>query len=119
VRPNELGPAAGAAARGAADGRLPLQGSAGHSNAVYVAAADRIGTERVQPFSGHSVIVGPAGWPLARPAGANEEATIYAECNLVEARRMKTLDDLNTVMRDRRTDFYDRTLRSGVTPCAP
>ncbi len=93
--------------------------AAGHSNAVYVAAADRIGTERVQPFSGHSVIVGPAGWPLARPAGANEEATIYAECNLVGARRMKTLDDLNTVMRDRRTDFYDRTLRSGVTPCAP
>lgn len=92
--------------------------AAAHSNAVYVAAADRVGTERGQPFLGHSVIVSPAGWPLAGPAGATEEATIYAECNLVEARRMKTLNELNTVMRDRRTDFYDRTLGSGVTPSA-
>ncbi len=92
--------------------------AAAHSNAIYVAAADRVGTERGQPFLGHSVIVSPAGWPLAGPASGDEEETLYAECNLVESRRMKTLNELNIIMRDRRTDVYDRALGSGVTPRA-
>jgi len=90
--------------------------AAAHSNAVYVAAADRVGTERGQLFLGRSVVVSPAGWPLAGPASADEPETIYADCNLAESRRMKTLNELNSIMQDRRTDFYDRTLGSRIVP---
>ncbi len=90
--------------------------TAAHTNGIYVAAADRIGVERQQPFLGHSVIVGPAGWPVAGPASGDEEQIVSARCNLVEARRTKTLSDLNVIMRDRRTDFYDVALGSGLEP---
>lgn len=107
---------------GQANGEKPMAVylcmTAAHCNAVYVAAADRVGTERQQPFLGHSVIVSPAGWPVAGPASGEEEQTIYAECNLVEARRMKTLNDLNVLTRDRRTDFYEATLGTGLKPHA-
>ncbi len=88
--------------------------TAAHCNGIYVAAADRVGTERQQPFLGHSVMVSPVGWPLAGPASGDKEEIIYADCNLVEARRTRTLNDLNVIMRDRRTDFYDATLGTGV-----
>ncbi|MFQ5571952.1 MAG: nitrilase family protein [Rhodothermales bacterium] len=92
--------------------------TAAHCNAMHVAAADRVGTERQQPFLGNSVIVNPAGWLVAGPASGDKEEIIYAECNLVEARRTKTLNDLNIIMRDRRTDVYDSTLGAGVKPRA-
>jgi len=90
--------------------------AAAHSNAIYLAAADRVGTERQQPFVGHSVIAGPQGWPVAGPASGEREEIIYAECNLAEARRMKTVNDLNIIMRDRRTDFYDSALGTDLRP---
>ena len=36
-----------------------------HSNSMFVAAADRVGVERGQPFLGNSLIVSHTGWPLA------------------------------------------------------
>jgi len=39
-----------------------------HSNSVYIAYADRVGTEREQLFNGQSVIVSYTGWPNAGPA---------------------------------------------------
>lgn len=87
-----------------------------HCNGIFIACADRIGVERGQPFVGSSVIVNPAGWPIAGPAPMESEAILYADCNLVEARRAKSWSDLNVVLRDRRTDLYDTMLGTGAKP---
>lgn len=92
--------------------------TAAHSNGIYVAAADRVGVERGQPFVGHSVIVAPTGWPMAGPASEDREEIVIAECNLSEARRAKSWNELNVVLRDRRTDFYEAMLGSPHKPFA-
>lgn len=86
--------------------------TAAHFNGIYVAAADRVGTERQQPFLGHSVIVNPMGWLIAGPASDDKEEIIC------EARQARTLNDLNVLMRDRRIDVYDATLGTGLNPRA-
>jgi len=78
-----------------------------HMNAVWFACADRIGTERGQPFLGRSLIVDPAGNTVAGPASQRDEELLLAEeCNLMEARTQKRWTDLNTISSDRRTDIY-------------
>ncbi|PLZ00862.1 hydratase [Burkholderia sp. WAC0059] len=77
-----------------------------HSNGMFVLAADRVGTERGQPFLGNSLIVDHFGWPAAGPAGAHEEAVLVARLNLVAARRNRQLNSFNHVLRDRRPDVY-------------
>lgn len=77
-----------------------------HVNAVFVAAADRTGVERGQRFLGNSVVVGPSGWPRGGPASAEGEEIVYATCNLADSRRMKALNELNDIVRDRRIDVY-------------
>ena len=59
-----------------------LHKAAAHSNALYIACADRIGTERGQPFIGSSLIVGPTGRPLAGPASYDGDETLIAEVTL-------------------------------------
>jgi predicted amidohydrolase len=81
-----------------------------HSNSLFVAAADRIGEERGQPFIGRSLVVGPQGWPVAGPASADREEIVQAEVNLSDARRARNLNAFNQVLRDRRTDLYDEML---------
>ena len=81
-----------------------------HSNSMFVACADRIGEERGQPFVGNSIIVSHAGWPLAGPASFDREEMIVAEINLADARRKRTLNDFNQLLRDRRTDVYAEML---------
>ena len=83
-----------------------------HSNAMFVAAADRVGTERGQLFLGRSVIVGHTGWPLAGPASAEREEMIVADVNLSDARRKRNWSEFNQVLRDRRTDLYAEMLGS-------
>ena len=90
--------------------------AAAHSNSVFVAAADRVGTERGQPFLGRSVIVSYTGWLVAGPASDTEPDTLYAELNLSEARRKRNWNDFNQILRDRRTDAYDTMLGSGLKP---
>lgn len=85
--------------------------AAAHSNSVFIAAADRIGSERGQPFIGQSIIVGSAGWPIGGPA-SNKEEIIYAEANLSDARRKRNWNEYNQPLRDRRTDVYDEMLGS-------
>ena len=85
-----------------------------HSNSIFVAAACRTGTERGQPFIGQSVILSHAGWPLAGPASKTETEILTAECNLAEARRRRTLNEFNQVLRDRRADIYGEMLGSDV-----
>jgi N-carbamoylputrescine amidase len=73
---------------------IPAMGGA-HSNSMYVAAADRMGVERDQPFLGCSLIVSHTGFPLAGPASAMDEAIVYAEVNLSDARRKRVLNSFN------------------------
>jgi predicted amidohydrolase len=87
-----------------------------HSNSVFVAAACRVGTERGQPFIGQSLIVSHTGWPLAGPASKTEPAILMAECNLADARRRRTLNDFNQVLRDRRSDVYGEMLGTEARP---
>jgi len=77
-----------------------------HSNGMFVLAADRVGTERGQPFLGNSVIVDNLGWPVAGPAGADDEALLVARLNLAAARRNRQLNGFNHLLRDRRPDVY-------------
>jgi predicted amidohydrolase len=81
-----------------------------HSNSVFVAAADRIGVERGQPFLGQSLIVSYTGWPIGGPASRDREEIIYADANLADARRKRNWNAFNQVLRDRRIDVYDEML---------
>lgn len=92
-----------------------VMGSA-HSNSVFVAAADRVGTERGQPFVGQSLIASYTGWPVAGPASATDEEIIYADINLADARRKRNWNEYNQVLRDRRSDVYDEMLGSHAEP---
>ncbi len=86
--------------------------AAAHSNSIFIAAADRVGTERGQPFNGQSLIVSYTGWPIGGPAGATEETIVYADLNLSDARRKRNWNEYNQVLRDRRTDLYGEMLGS-------
>ena len=77
-----------------------------HTNALFVAAADRIGVERGQPFLGNSLIVGPDGWPLAGPASTDVEEMLLADLALSDARRLRTVNSFNHVLQDRRPQVY-------------
>jgi predicted amidohydrolase len=87
-----------------------------HANSMFVAAADRIGHERGQPFLGNSIIVSHTGWPLAGPASLDREEILLADMNLADARRKRTLNDFNQLLRDRRIDVYDEMLGAHVKP---
>jgi predicted amidohydrolase len=87
-----------------------------HSNSMFVACADRVGVERGQPFLGNSILVSHSGWPLAGPASGTEEEILIADMNLADARRKRTLNDFNQLLRDRRTDLYDEMLGTAVKP---
>jgi predicted amidohydrolase len=87
--------------------------AAAHTNSIFVACADRLGTEREQPVIGQSVIVGCTGWPVAGPASSDRAEIIYADIDLGEARRARNWNTFNQVLRDRRPDVYQETMRGG------
>jgi N-carbamoylputrescine amidase len=84
-----------------------------HSNVIFIAASNRIGIEREQPFIGNSIIVGPTGAILSGPASDDKEEIIYADLNLFEARTAKNWTSLSVPLRDRRVDVYDLMLGTG------
>ena len=88
--------------------------AAAHSNSLFIAAADRIGTERGQPFEGQSLIVAQTGWPVAGPASRDGEEIVIADVDLGEARRRRNWNAFNQVLRDRRTDVYAEMLGSSL-----
>ncbi|WP_275791201.1 nitrilase family protein [Pararhizobium gei] len=90
--------------------------AAAHSNSLFIIAADRIGVERSQPFIGQSLIVAHTGWPVAGPASSDGQEVLVAEINLADARRKRNWNDFNQVLRDRRTDVYDRMLGTDYKP---
>lgn len=76
-----------------------------HCNGVFVACANRVGTERGIPFNGQSVIVHKSGWPIGRTLGRTEEYIKIADCVLCQARD-KHVSARNSVLEDRRDDLY-------------
>jgi predicted amidohydrolase len=76
-------------------------------NGVVMVCADRVGVERGVTFLGCSVIVGADGWPVAGPAGMDEEALLVADIDLdtVAAARRRT--PRNNLIGDRRPDSYN------------
>lgn len=84
--------------------------TAAHANNVFIATADRIGTERGTGFMGNSLIAGTNGWPIGRIAGPDEDTILYADIDLVQARTAPIWNQLNDLQRDRRTDLYDQLL---------
>ena len=80
-----------------------------NANKVYIACANRVGTERGQMFSGSSIITGPNGSPITGPAGKDTEEIMIAKLDIMESRRSKYLD-LDESLHDRRCDIYDKIL---------
>jgi predicted amidohydrolase len=84
--------------------------AAAHTNAVFVAAADRVSGERAQPFIGQNLIVGYTGWPVGGPASGDKEEIVLASVNVSDARKARRWNSHNQVVRDRRPDQYDERL---------
>ncbi|WP_246257882.1 nitrilase family protein [Pararobbsia alpina] len=87
--------------------------AAAHSNGVSIVCANRIGTERTQPFIGQSLIVGARGWPLAGPASTDGECILYARIDREQSRQARRFNVFNEVLSDRRGDVYDPMLGTG------
>lgn len=75
-------------------------------NQVFVAAADRIGSERDVEFIGASCIAGPEGWLLAGPASRSDEALLLADVDLSQAAARKQRTPRNHAFGDRRPELY-------------
>lgn len=80
--------------------------AASHSNSIFIAAADRVGIEREQPFIGQSLITSYTGWPVAGPASDQHPEIVMASVNLADAKRHRNWNDFNQVLKDRRPDVY-------------
>lgn len=74
------------------------------TNRIFIATANRVGTERDLTFTGQSVLVNPNGEYLLRGDHQNEEIlSADIEPELAEDKQMTPLND---AFEDRRTDFY-------------
>lgn len=84
---------------GQADGREAMANiltmAAAHSNSMFIACADRVGTERGQPFIGQSLIVSYTGWPIGGPGKPNAEEIIYADVDLSDKARKNSWNEFN------------------------
>ena len=74
-------------------------------NGVFVAVADRCGTERGVRWISGSMIAGPDGRPVAGPVLADEPALLTAACDLTRARD-KRVSENNDLFADRRPRLY-------------
>jgi predicted amidohydrolase len=79
--------------------------AAASANRIFIAAADRCGTERGVTWVGGAVIAGVDGYPLAGPACAGQPAVLVADCDLSLA-RSKANGPRNDVHADRRPALY-------------
>ena len=93
--------------------------TAAHVNNVYIAAANRIGSERGGRFLGCSLIAGTSGWPLGEVAGPENECILYADIDLGAARSAPIWNSLNDLPRDRRIDCYGSMLGYDQHPALP
>jgi len=79
-------------------------------NAVVMACADRVGTERGTRFLGASIIVGADGWPVAGPASPDREELLIADVDLDGVEQARTRTPRNHLLEDRRPDAYNATV---------
>jgi 5-aminopentanamidase len=79
--------------------------AAAAANRMFIAAADRCGTERGVPWVGGSVIAGVDGYPLDGPVCADEPRVLVADCDLRLARE-KANGPRNNALGDRRPELY-------------
>ena len=75
------------------------------TNGVFIAVADRCGTERGVEWIGGTVIIAPDGYPLAGPVVADRPAVLTAGCDLARAHD-KRISDHNELLADRRPELY-------------
>lgn len=73
-------------------------------NRVYIATANRIGSEKNLSFTGQSVIAGPKGDVLAKAGQTEEILMLEIDPKLA---RDKMITPLNDAFKDRRTDKYE------------
>jgi 5-aminopentanamidase len=92
---------------GQRSGEVVSAQAAAWSNGVFVAVADRCGTERGVAWVGGSVIVGHGGYPAAGPVCADRAALLAASIDLRLARD-KRVSEANDRFADRRPDLYAR-----------
>ncbi|MFT3863825.1 MAG: nitrilase-related carbon-nitrogen hydrolase [Solirubrobacterales bacterium] len=88
--------------------------TAAHQNGLWVAAADRVGVERGQPFIGSSLITAPTGWPVAGPAATDREEILVGGADLGLARGCRSWGKFNHVLRDRRPEVYAMSTRTAL-----
>ena len=81
--------------------------AAASSNGVFIAVADRCGTERGVDWLGGSVILRRGGYPAAGPVCQNRAAVLTATIDLRLARD-KRIGEVNDLFADRRPDLYAR-----------
>ncbi|MFW6003191.1 MAG: nitrilase-related carbon-nitrogen hydrolase [Halanaeroarchaeum sp.] len=77
-----------------------------NANRLFVACADRAGTERGVTFEGQSVVVDADGIPVAGPLPDSGRHAATATCDLRRARE-KALTDRDHVLDDRRPEMYE------------
>jgi len=92
---------------GERSGEVVVAQAAAWSNGVFIAVADRCGTERGVRWVGGSVIVGRGGYPAAGPAGEDRPAVLTAAVD-VRLARDKRNSELNDLFADRRPALYAR-----------
>lgn len=83
-----------------------LHKAAAHTNGMFIACADRTGTERGQHFIGSSLIIGPHGWPISGPASSDREEILLAKIDLSRVAEIRALNSYNHLLGDRRADVY-------------
>jgi predicted amidohydrolase len=86
-------------------GELVRVQAAASTNRIFIAACDRVGTERGVDWIGGSVIVDVDGFPVAGPAASGEMVTLRARCDLDRARD-KRVNAHNDALADRRPELY-------------
>lgn len=74
-------------------------------NRMFIAACDRVGSERGVEWVGGSVVVDADGWPLAGAQASTEAMTISALCRLEDASD-KAIGGLSDTHADRRPELY-------------
>jgi predicted amidohydrolase len=93
--------------RGERSGEVVVAQAAAWSNGVFVAVADRCGSERGVDWVGGSVIVGRGGYPVAGPVCEDRAAVLTAAVDLGLAGDKRN-SERNDLFADRRPDLYAR-----------
>ncbi len=57
-------------------------------------------------LKGADILCVPTGWPIGGPASKDREEIICADINLSDARKKRTWNEFNHILRDRRPEVY-------------